>query len=144
MFILYIENNKEVSMLSFPQEKQCYDFVIKTSASRYKILPMQNAKDAYFLSCLEWDVKENDFVVNFQKAKLQTLFNIRMARHQMFTTLDIEYMKALEQNNQEKLLMLASLKQQLRDVTTLELPNNIEQLKNFVPQVFLDFKLLNL
>ena len=144
MFILYVQINSDILVMTFNKESECLNFVKNSKASYYKCLPLNQAKDTTFLSCLEWSSAKNDFVVNINKAKEIILNHIRSIRSSFFSKLDIEYMKSMENNNQERMTQIASLKQRLRDVTLIDLPNNTEDLKKFEPAIFLELKQLDI
>jgi hypothetical protein len=56
---------------------------------------------------------------------------MREVRDGMFPSLDIEYMRALESGNQTKISEIVTKKQNLRDVTNIDLSNvsNFQELR---------------
>ena len=59
----------------------------------------------------------------------------RIARKPILEKLDIEYMRALENNNVVKQQEIASMKQQLRDITDIPLPEDLVSIKNTWPSI---------
>jgi transposase-like protein len=58
--------------------------------------------------------------VNLDKAKELHKDNLRSARAQEFKSLDVDYMRALEENNAEKINQIVEIKTQLRNITSAE------------------------
>lgn len=59
----------------------------------------------------------------------------REKRASLFYKLDVEFLISLETNNESKKSEIISKKQQLRDVTELEMPNTVEEIFNFWPDI---------
>ena len=61
--------------------------------------------------------------------------HIRNVRSELFPNLDVEYMRALENGNQSKISEIVSKKQQLRDITDMDLSDvtNLNELKSKWP-----------
>jgi len=75
-------------------------------------------------------------VVNIDKAKEIWKNKWRVARAPKLGALDIEYMKAVEVNDEQKKLEIASKKQELRDVTVTPIPGNTpEEIKAIWPEI---------
>lgn len=70
---------------------------------------------------------------DMDKAKEIKKQELRELRKPLLEKLDVEYMKALEQGD-DSAKDIAAKKQELRDVTKLDLPDNVEELKNFLPR----------
>lgn len=76
--------------------------------------------------------------VNLDKAKEIHKDNLRFARSEEFKSLDVEFMKAVEQSDSEKMLEIASKKQELRDITSAEeisSASNVDELKSHWPDI---------
>ena len=75
------------------------------------------------------------FSINMDKAKEIHLKKIRQVRSEMFPKLDIDFMKALETGNTQTSTEIGSKKQQLRDITGMDLENvsDLDSLKNTWP-----------
>lgn len=59
---------------------------------------------------------------------------LRALRKPKLEALDIEAMKALESEDSEKFNEIKVKKQKLRDITDLEFPRDIDELKEFIPE----------
>lgn len=73
--------------------------------------------------------------VNFTKAKEIQKNKWRGLRVPILEKLDIEYMRALEVGDTSKQELIKSQKQALRDVTSIELPDSLEEIKNTIPDI---------
>jgi hypothetical protein len=75
------------------------------------------------------------FSINMDKAKEIHLTKIRQARSGIFPKLDVDFMKALETGNTQTSTEIGSKKQQLRDITSMDLENvsDLDSLKNTWP-----------
>lgn len=73
--------------------------------------------------------------VDFTKAKEIQKNKWRDLRAPILEKLDIEYMRALEVGDTSKQELIKSQKQALRDVTSIELPDSLEEIKNTVPDI---------
>jgi hypothetical protein len=72
---------------------------------------------------------------NIDKAKAIHLDKFRAARAPKLTALDIAYSRADEAGDTGKKAEIGVQKQALRDVTKVELPNDLAALKNFWPSI---------
>jgi hypothetical protein len=76
--------------------------------------------------------------INLDKAKEIHKNNLRFARSEEFKSLDIEFMKAIEQSDSEKMAEISSKKQELRDITTTEeiaSASSVDELKSHWPDI---------
>jgi predicted phosphoribosyltransferase len=76
--------------------------------------------------------------VNLDKAKEIHKENLRLARSQEFKSLDIEFMRAVETGDSEKIAETSAKKQELRDITTAEeivSASSVDELKSHWPDV---------
>jgi hypothetical protein len=75
-------------------------------------------------------------IVNLDKARAIWKDKWREARKPLLASLDIEFMKAVENADTEKQAEIASKKQALRDVTQTEIVGNTpEEIKSVWPSV---------
>ena len=74
-------------------------------------------------------------VLNIEKAKDLKRNQFRQARKPMLEQLDVQYMRAVESSNTALKKSIAAKKQQLRDVTSIDLPDDADELVNFWPDV---------
>jgi hypothetical protein len=82
-----------------------------------------------------YDYKDGKAVLDISKAKQVHIDKFRSARTPILAALDIEYLKADEQDNKELKKEIAAKKQALRDVTSIELPNTLEEIKSVWPEI---------
>lgn len=78
--------------------------------------------------------KLNNTYIDHDLTKAQEIKKnqFRTLRKPLLDSLDVEYMKALEQDHD--VAPIITKKQELRDVTSLVLPTTIEELKTFLPE----------
>jgi hypothetical protein len=99
----------------------------------YKIIEYPEIDDAYF-DAYEFD-KEVGAKVNIGKAKFIHLDKFRAARVLKLAALDVAFMRAVEQADVTKQTEIAAQKQALRDVTKIELPNTLLEIKAIWPDI---------
>ena len=99
----------------------------------YKIVESVDIDNDYF-NAYEFDA-ETGAKVNIDKAKAIHLDKFRSARAPKLAKLDVEYMKAVESNDEEKRAEIVAAKQALRDVTLTELPDDLEGIKATWPDI---------
>ncbi len=95
-------------------------------------LPQENGlQDRTFRNAWTDDLNTDTVDIDINKAHEIKKEQLRAAREPLLKALDVEVMKALESG--QDVSALAAKKQELRDVTDLELPADIQELKEFVP-----------
>ena len=99
----------------------------------YKIVESVDIDNDYF-NAYEFDA-ELGAKVNIEKAKAIHLDKFRSARTPLLAALDISFMRAVEAGDADLQKEIASKKQALRDVTSIELPNTLEGIKATWPEV---------
>jgi hypothetical protein len=72
---------------------------------------------------------------NIDKAKQIHLDKFRAARMPKLAALDVAYMKALETEDAVKAAEIAAKKQELRDITKIELPSTLPEIKATWPEI---------
>jgi hypothetical protein len=82
-----------------------------------------------------WFINNNKVEIDINKAKEIKRNQFRQARRQMLTQLDVEYLRAVETSNASKKKSIAATKKQLRDVTSIDLPDDVSELVVFWPDV---------
>jgi hypothetical protein len=87
--------------------------------------------DNYFFDAYEY--KDGNAVLNIEKAKEIQKNKWRTVREQEFKKLDLDFMLAIEKGDLEQQKIIASKKQELRDVTKTEIPDDLETIKEFWP-----------
>ena len=72
-------------------------------------------------------------IINIDKAKGIKREQFRAARKPLLEALDVAFVRALEAGDAAAQASIAAQKQALRDVTKVELPDELDALKAFVP-----------
>ena len=93
-------------------------------------------QDATFFNA--WELDGEEVVVNLTKAKEIWKNKLRRARKPILEKLDVEYIKALENEDSSKAKEIVSLKKKLRDVTVsreLTGAKSIESIKDYWPEI---------
>jgi hypothetical protein len=99
----------------------------------YKIVESVDIDNDYF-NAYEFDA-ELGAKVNIEKAKAIHLDKFRAARTPKLAKLDIDFMKAVEANDEEKKAEIVAAKQALRDVTLTPLPDDLAGIKATWPNI---------
>jgi hypothetical protein len=99
----------------------------------YKIVESVDIDNDYF-NAYEFDA-ELGAKVNIEKAKAIHLDKFRSARKPKLDKLDIEFMKAVEVNDEAKKSAIIAEKIALRDVTLTELPDDLAGIKSTWPEI---------
>ena len=99
----------------------------------YKIVDLVDIDNDYF-NAYEFDA-ELGAKVNIDKAKAIHLDKFRVARTPKLAKLDIDFMKAVEANDEVKKAEIIAAKQALRDVTLTLLPNDLAGIKAIWPEI---------
>lgn len=73
--------------------------------------------------------------VNFTKAKEIQKNKWRYLRISILEKLDVEFMRAIEVGDTSKQDLIKAQKQALRDVTSIGLPDSLEEIKNTLPDI---------
>jgi len=99
----------------------------------YKIIESVDIDNEYF-NAYEFDA-ETGAKINIEKAKVIHLNKFRAARSPKLQKLDIDFMKAVEANEEAKKAEIITAKQALRDVTLTPLPNDLAGIKATWPEI---------
>ena len=75
--------------------------------------------------------------INIDKAKAIKLDQFRAERAPRLAALDVAFVRALEAGDTAAQASIAAQKQALRDVTKVALPDDVEALKAFKPEILL-------
>lgn len=79
--------------------------------------------------------KINMIIIDINAAKEIKRNKFRQARKPLLEQLDVEYVRAVETSNAAKKKIIVAKKQELRDVTSIELPDDVDELTKFWPDV---------
>lgn len=134
MIILHSQQNNKLAVTT-----PCanLDEVLKSFAGvPHKIVNTLDIKNEFF-DAYEFD-KDIGAVLNIEKAWEIKRNAFRQKRLKLLERLDVEYMRAVESSNTAKKKAIAAKKQEMRDVTTIDLPANVDDLVKFWPDVLND------
>jgi len=132
MFITYPQPNGQVAVVI-----PCGDVnnAIKDvpAGVEYKIVESVDIDNDYF-NAYEFDA-ETGAKANIEKAKAIHLDKFRSARSPKLQKLDVDFMKAVEANDEAKKTEIVAAKQALRDVTLTPLPDDLAGIKATWPDI---------
>ena len=137
-YILYTESQNKVLQYFCHSESECYNLVQDLKTINYKIYKAKDCVSNFFADSIEWDFEKKDIKINIEKAKEIKRNQYRILRISLLNDLDIKFMKAIEENDQVKVQKVVELKNKLRDVTALNLPEVASELLNFYPSCFIE------
>lgn len=132
MFITYPQQNGQVALV-IPTGDVNDAIKDVPEGAEYKIVDSVNIDNEYF-NAYEFDA-ETGARVNIEKAKPIHLDKFRVARAPKLQKLDIDFMKAVEVNDESKKAEIISEKQALRDVTLTPLPDDLAGIKATWPDI---------
>lgn len=128
-------NEEAIEVICFENDSECNLYVSNLKTQMYKIYKNEE-KNLFFLNAFVWDKIKKDFFVFIPHAKEIKKNILRDIRSRLFSKLDMAFMKALEQENYQKKNYIIELKNKLRDITLIDLPDNEQELIDFIPDVF--------
>ena len=102
----------------------------------FTIIDASQLPDRYFRAAWEFDGPKGT-KVNVEKAKEVQRNVWRKLREKKLAALDVEFMQAVEGSNSNKLRQVSERKQALRDVTQGFIPDDLAQIKNFIPDTLI-------
>ena len=132
---LFPQQNNQIAILS-PMNSSSIEDIIKKDLpvnTPYKIVDTLNIDNSFF-DAYDFD-QELGAAININRAKEIQKNNWRDARKPILEKLDVEYVRADEQNNTTLKQQIATQKQALRDVTNTPLPDDLEGIKNTRPSI---------
>lgn len=132
MFITYPQPNGQVAVVIPTGDVN--DAIKDVPAGvEYKIVESVDIDNDYF-NAYQFDA-ELGAKVNIDKAKAIHLDKFRNARAPKLAKLDIDFMKAVEANDEMKKAEIISAKQALRDITLTPLPDDLAGIKATWPDI---------
>jgi hypothetical protein len=132
MFITYPQPNGQVAVV-VPTGDVNDAIKDVPEGVEYKIVESVDIDNDYF-NAYEFD-SVLGAKVNIEKAKAIHLDKFRSARAPKLDKLDIDFMKAVESNDEEKKAEIVAAKQALRDVTLTVLLNDLAGIKATWPEI---------
>jgi len=82
-----------------------------------------------------WVVGRQKVLIDMEKAQEIHKNTLRELRKPKLELLDVTYLRALETGNVAEQEKIKKQKQELRDVTALDMPSDPKALKNFIPDI---------
>ena len=134
--IIYQNAEGGVSIIAPTGEIPIEDVIAKDvpAGVEYSVVDEANIpSDRYFRKA--WKVGNDDVVIDIELAKDIQRDKWREARAPKLAALDVEYIRAMEQEDPVRQSEIASKKQALRDVTSTPLPDDIEGIKETWPSI---------
>jgi hypothetical protein len=134
-FIIYPQENAQVAVVSIASGvtiEEAIDSSIPKGIEYAVVDDLGSLDDDYFEA---FEYKDLGIICNIEKAKAIHLNKFREARKPKLQALDVQFMKAVEQADIEKQAEIALKKQALRDVTLIELPNTLAEIKEVWPSI---------
>ena len=132
MFITYPQPNGQVAVV-IPTGYVNDAIKDVPEGVEYKIVDSVDIDNDYF-NAYEFDA-ELGAKVNIEKAKAIHLDKFRSARSPKLQKLDVDFMKAVEANDEVKKAEIIAAKQALRDVTLTVLPDDLAGIKATWPDI---------
>jgi hypothetical protein len=133
--VIYPEENNKLSIMAILDEKTPIEETVRKSVpENVPYTVVENLQlDPEFLDCYEY--RDGQAVINYEWAKEIQKNKWRQLRKPILEKLDVEFMKALETGNNNKVQEIGSQKQELRDVTKTLLIDNLDDIKNAMPNI---------
>jgi hypothetical protein len=144
MYQLILIRKNQIEVHWFKSENEIYSCISDGSINKYKIYPPNKNKNLFFVNSYYWDDLKKDFAIDLNIAKEIKRNFFRKTRSILFEKLDKAFLKAIEEDNLEKKDYIVNLKNQFRNITDLELPNDEQELIDFIPSVFKEVYDLNI
>ena len=139
--IIYIHNNKVGFVGISPEYSNNINLIIEKDIPKdcnYLIIDGDIDIDPIFTGAVFGKLsKTNEIILDYDldKAKNICIEFYRKSRTPLLEKLDIDFMKALEANDEAKKAEIVAAKQALRDVTLTPLPDDLEEIKATWPDI---------
>ena len=128
---------KEYNII-FSTDEEVLQFIINEQVppnTQYSLLKTSDLPNHRFFRDA-WTLDNNEIKTDLPKAINIKKDQLRRLRKPLLEKLDIEFTRALETNDTDKLELIKNKKQQLRDITAIPLPtDNLDLLKDFIPDI---------
>jgi hypothetical protein len=135
-FIIYPQaNNKLAVLIPAPCDLTLEEIAAKDvpAETPYAIVDsLESVDNDYFDGFI---YSEGEAVADIAACKSIHLNKFRSARAPKLSALDVAFMRAVEQSDSAKQSEIAEAKQELRDVTKVELPETLEEIKAVWPDI---------
>lgn len=118
-------------------EEEIIDYILAKDIPEGKVSKIVTVDkipaDRFFRNA--WEQNGEELSINLPKAKTIKLNQFRALREPLLEALDLEYIKADERSDLGLKADIVAKKNALRDVTLVTLPDDIETLKTFIPEI---------
>ena len=132
--IVYKQNDGRIAINAPTTDESSTDFLKDIPLNvPYKIVANLNIDNVFF-DAYEFD-QELGAKINISKTKAIHLDKFRAVRLPLLADLDVDFMRAVETGNKDLQKKIAVKKQALRDVTKMDLPNTLEEIKATWPEI---------
>jgi hypothetical protein len=133
--VIYPQENNRLAIMAIIDDKQSIEEVVRKSVpENVPYTVVENLQlDPDFLDAYEY--RDGQAVINYEWAKEIQKNKWRQLRKPILEKLDVEFMKALETGNTNKVQEIGSQKQELRDITKTQLIDNLDDIKNAMPNI---------
>jgi hypothetical protein len=134
-FIIYPQENAKLAVVSIAvgvTVEEAIDSSVPVD-TEYAVVDDLGSLDNEYFDAFVYD--KMGISCNIQKAKLIHLDKFREARKPKFEKLDVDYMKAIEVEDSVAAASIAILKQELRDITKIPLPDTLPEIKEVWPSI---------
>ena len=101
----------------------------------FSVVEAESLPDRYFRAA--WKSNNTGVTVDVEKAKEVQRNVWRKLRAPRLAQLDTQVIRTVERSDARRRNELAAMKQALRDVTTIELPDDLESIRNTIPEILL-------
>jgi hypothetical protein len=134
--IYYRQENGSLGITSFLSEEAAKETIqlFEKNNTPFKEITELTKIDDFFFDAYAVS-SDAELEVNFTKAKEIQKNKWRYLRNEIFSKLDIEFMRAIESGDASKQDLIKSQKQALRNVTSIDLPDSLEEIKNTIPDI---------
>jgi len=127
------------NQINFKDDEEVLQFIINKDVpegAAYRITTIDKLpSDKSFRNAWTDNFDTETVDVDIEKAKELHKNTLRALRSPILAKLDVDYMRADEAGNEELKKAIVEKKQALRDVTDLPLPEDVAQLKEFIPDI---------
>lgn len=135
MYTLYTNTIHGLGIDYFKTNDECLKFINKIKPKGYKIVPTENQLPMQFYPAFYWNEEKNSPDINIFIAIELKKEELRIIREPLLQKLDILFIKALEQDNQDYKNKIINYKNMLRNITNGFFPSDINILLYFYPSV---------
>ena len=133
-YIIYPLDNNTIGVLEPSPEISIEEAIEKgVPTGKPNSIIEDNEIDLQFVGLYEY--KDGKADLNIEKAKAIHLDKFRSARSPKLQKLDVDFMKAVEANDEVKKAEIIAAKQALRDVTLTPLPDDLAGIKATWPDI---------